>query len=224
MYPSASISGTAAAGYSSGQALKIMEDMAEAKLPSSMGYEWTGMSFQEKKTGGQALFIFALAVIFVYLVLCALYESWTIPMAVILSVPLALLGTAAAVALRGLDVNVYTQIGIVLLIALVCKTAILIIEFAKSKREAGQEILEAAVEAARIRFRPILMTAFTFILGVSPLVIATGAGAASRQALGTAVCGGMIAATILLVLFVPVFYIVSQRMSEKLRKKRKGVA
>jgi hydrophobe/amphiphile efflux-1 (HAE1) family protein len=221
MYPSASISGTAAAGFSSGQALKIMEDMAGSKLPPSMGFEWTGMSFQEKATGGQAMFIFALAVIFVYLVLCAQYESWTIPMAVILSVPLALLGTVAAVALRGTDVNVYTQIGVVLLIALVCKTAILIIEFAKSKREAGEEILDAAVEAARIRFRPILMTAFTFILGVSPLVIATGAGAAGRQALGTAVCGGMIAATGLLVLFVPVFYIVIQRISEKLRQNKR---
>ncbi len=220
MYPSASISGTAAAGYSSGQALKIMEDMAEAKLPPSMGFEWTGMSFQEKASGGQAVFIFALAVIFVYLVLCAQYESWTIPMAVILSVPLALLGTAIAVAVRGLDVNVFTQIGIVLLIALVSKTAILIVEFAKTKRKSGEKIHDAALEAARIRFRPILMTAFTFILGVSPLVIATGAGATGRQALGTAVCGGMIAATVLLVLFVPVFYIVIQRMSERLRRKK----
>ncbi len=217
MYPSASISGSAAPGYSSGQALKLMEDMAGTKLPPSMGFEWTGMSFQEKATGGQATFIFALAVIFVYLVLCAQYESWTIPMAVILTVPLALLGTVVAVAIRGLDVNVYTQIGIVLLIALSCKTAILIVEFAKSKRESGVDISDAALEAASLRFRPILMTAFTFILGVSPLVVATGAGAASRQALGTAVFGGMIAATVLLVLFVPVFYTVIQRISERLR-------
>ncbi len=167
------------------------------------------------------MFIFALAVIFVYLVLCAQYESWSIPMAVILSVPLALLGTVAAVAIRGLDVNVYTQIGIVLLIALACKTSILIVEFAKSKRESGQDLREAALEAARLRFRPILMTAFTLIFGVSPLLIANGAGAASRQALGTAVFGGMIAATMLLVLFVPVFYIVIQRISERLRHKKK---
>ncbi len=220
MYPSASISGSAAPGYSSGQALKLMEDMAGAKLPPSMGFEWTGMSFQEKKTGGQATLIFALAVVFVYLVLCAQYESWTIPMAVILSVPLALLGTVVAVAIRGLDVNVYTQIGVVLLIALVCKTAILIVEFAKSKRESGENISDAALEAARLRFRPILMTAFTFILGVSPLVVATGAGAASRQALGTAVFGGMITATVLSVLFVPVFYTVIQRISERLRSRK----
>lgn len=223
MYPSASISGSAGEGYSSGQALKLMEDMAGAKLPPSMGFEWTGMSFQEKATGGQTTFIFALAVVFVYLVLSAQYESWTIPMAVILSVPLALLGTVMAVAIRGLDVNVYTQIGVVLLIALVCKTAILIVEFAKSKRESGEDISEAALEAARLRFRPILMTAFTFILGVSPLVIATGAGAASRQALGTAVFGGMIAATVLLVFFVPVFYSVIQKISERLRPKKRNV-
>lgn len=219
MYPAAAINGSAASGYSSGEALTLMEQMAKAKLPQSMGFEWTGMSYQEKATGSQAIFIFMLAVVFVYLVLCAQYESWSIPIAVVLSVPLALLGTVIAVAVRGMDVNVYSQIGIVLLVALSCKTAILLVEFAKAQRESGKSIIEAAREAARLRFRPILMTALTFILGVFPLVIASGAGASSRQALGTAVFGGMIAATVLMVVFVPVFYVVIQRCSEWLRSR-----
>ncbi|MGA7877306.1 MAG: multidrug efflux RND transporter permease subunit [Desulfoferrobacter sp.] len=214
LYPSAAINGSAAPGYSSGEALNIMEDMAAAKLPSSMGFEWSGMSYQEKLTSGQAMPIFILAVVFVYLVLCAQYESWSISFAVILVVPLALFGTVAALLVRGMDVNMYTQIGIVLLIGLACKTAILIVEFAKLQRESGKGIEEAALEAARLRFRPILMTGFTFILGVVPLVIASGAGAASRKALGTAVLGGMFAAMALMVVFVPVFYVVIQRFSE----------
>jgi HAE1 family hydrophobic/amphiphilic exporter-1 len=214
MYPAAAISGSAAQGFSSGEALQLMEQMAETKLPASMGFEWTGMSYQEKAIGGQAVGIFALAVLFVYLVLCALYESWSISFAIILVVPLALIGTVAALMARGMDVNMYTQIGIVLLIGLSSKTAILIVEFAKSLRESGKSIREAAMEAARLRFRPILMTAFTFILGVSPLIIASGAGASSRQALGTAVLGGMITATVLMVLLVPVFYVLIQRLSE----------
>ncbi len=214
LYPSAAINGSAAPGYSSGEALNIMEDMAAAKLPSSMGFEWSGMSYQEKLTSGQAMPIFILAVVFVYLVLCAQYESWSISFAVILVVPLALFGTVAALLVRGMDVNMYTQIGIVLLIGLACKTAILIVEFAKLQRESGKGIEEAALEAARLRFRPILMTGFTFILGVVPLVIASGAGAASRKALGTAVLGGMFAAMALMVVFVPVFYVVIQRFGE----------
>ena len=219
MYPSAAIYGSAAPGYSSGDALGLMETMASAKLPQEMGYEWTGMSYQERTSGRQASYIFALAVIFVYLVLCAQYESWSIPVSVILSVPLAVFGTVAAVTLRGMDVNVYTQIGIVLLIALACKTSILIVEFAKTKRASGQEIREAALEAARLRFRPILMTALTFIWGVFPLVIASGAGAGSRQALGTAVFGGMIAATSLLIFFVPAFFVLIQKLSEWVRNR-----
>jgi HAE1 family hydrophobic/amphiphilic exporter-1 len=214
LYPSASINGEAASGYSSGEALKVMEDMAQSKLPGSMGYEWTGMSYQEKRVSGQAVMIFGLAVLLVYLVLAAQYESWTNPAAVILVVPLALLGAVIAVAQRGLDNNVYTQIGIVLLVALASKNAILIVEFARELRAGGKEIREAAVEAARMRFRPILMTSFAFILGVYPLVSAEGAGAASRRALGTAVFGGMITSTFLAVLFVPVFYTALQRLSE----------
>jgi hydrophobic/amphiphilic exporter-1 (mainly G- bacteria), HAE1 family len=219
MYPAAKISGQGTPDTSSGESMAIMEQLADEKLPASMGYEWTGMSYQEKAAAGQTLLVFILAVLFVYLVLCAQYESWSLPLAVILAVPLGLLGTVAAVAVRGMEINVYTQIGIVLLIALTCKTAILIAEFAKSEHEAGQNIFDAALKAALLRFRPILMTAFTFILGVVPLVIATGAGAAGRQALGTAVFGGMIAATALLVLFVPVFYVLVQKTTEKLRPK-----
>lgn len=214
MYPTASITGEASAGVSSGQALTIMEQMATSELPQSMGYDWTGMSYQEKKVGSEAIVIFALAIVLVYLVLAAQYESWTIPAAVIFAVPLALLGTVLAVAARGMDNNVYTQIGIVLLVALASKNAILIVEFAREIRNKGTGIIDSAVEASRLRFRPILMTAFSFILGVIPLVVASGAGAASRQALGTAVCGGMSAATILAVFFVPVFFVVFQSISE----------
>jgi HAE1 family hydrophobic/amphiphilic exporter-1 len=214
LYPSSSITGEAAAGYSSGQALKIMEQMAEQKLPPSMGYDWTAMSYQEKKVGSQAIYVFALAVLLVFFVLAGQYESRLLPVAVILVVPLALLGTVAAIAIRGMDNNIYSQIGIVLIIALASKNAILIVEFARELRTKGRSILEAAVEASRLRFRPILMTSFAFILGIWPLVNATGAGAASRRALGTAVFGGMIAATVLAVFFVPVFYVVVQRLIE----------
>ncbi|MHC5538662.1 efflux RND transporter permease subunit, partial [Singulisphaera rosea] len=189
LYPSASINGSAAPGYSSGQAMNLMEQMAARKLPSGMDSEWTGMSYQEKRVGGQASFVFALAVLMVYLVLAAQYESWLMPAAVILVVPLALLGTVAAVAYRGMDNNIYTQIGIVLIIALASKNAILIVEFARELRGKGRSILDAAIEASRLRFRPILMTSFAFILGIYPLVNATGAGATSRRSLGTAVFG-----------------------------------
>ena len=219
LYPSSSITGEAAAGFSSGQALRLMERMAE-RFPSGVGYEWTGMSYQEKGVGNQAFYVFALAVLLVYLVLAAQYESWLTPVAVILVVPLALLGTVAAVAFRGFDNNIYTQIGIVLIIALASKNAILIVEFSRELRQQGREILDAAVTAARMRFRPILMTSFAFILGIVPLVNAKGAGAASRQALGTAVFGGMLAATVLAVFFVPVFFVVIQRMNEYKRRSR----
>jgi HAE1 family hydrophobic/amphiphilic exporter-1 len=214
MYSAATINGRAAEGYSSGQALNLMEEMASQKLTSAMGFDWTGMSFQEKRVGSQAIYVFGLAVFMVYLVLAAQYESWLLPAAVILVVPLALLGTVIAVAVRGMDNNIYTQIGIVLIIALASKNAILIVEFARELRSKGRSILDAAVEASRLRFRPILMTSFAFILGIWPLVNATGAGAAGRRSLGTAVFGGMLAATVLAVFFVPVFYVLMQRLSE----------
>ncbi|MBI5521547.1 MAG: multidrug efflux RND transporter permease subunit [Desulfarculus sp.] len=215
LYLSASLIGSAAAGFSSGQALDLMEQMAADKLPQSMGFSWTGMSYQEKKAGHQAYFIFAMAVLLVYLVLAAQYESWTTPLAVILVVPLALLGTLVALWLRGMDNNIYTQIGLVLLIALSSKNAILIVEFARELRAQGATISEAALTASRLRFRPILMTSFAFILGVVPLLTASGAGAASQRAVGTAVFGGMIASTVLAVLIVPVFFVVIQGLSER---------
>ncbi len=219
MYPTATVNGSNAPGFSTGQAMTAMEEVAGRALPGSMGAEWTGMSFQEKSAGNPGP-IFALCVILVYLVLCAQYESWTTSFGVILAVPLALLGTVVALMIRYMDNNVYTQIGIVLLIALACKNAILIIEFAVEAREKKSlSIFAAALDAARLRFRPILMTSFAFILGVYPLVIASGAGGASRQALGTAVFGGMIAATFLALLFVPVFYKVIQAGSEKISGK-----
>ena len=214
LYPTASITGQAAPGLSSGQALSLMENMATEKLPVSMGFEWTGVSFQERQVGNEAIVIFALAIFLVFLVLAAQYESWTSPAAVILVVPLAVLGTIAALIARNFDNNVYTQVGIVLLIGLASKNAILIVEFAKVEREKGKSIMEAAAEAAKLRFRPILMTAISSIAGFMPLVIAAGAGAASRQAVGTAVVGGMIAATVMSLMFTPVFYLVMQRLSE----------
>ncbi len=215
MYPTATLTGSPAPGFSSGEAMQAMEQVASNVLPASMGSEWTGMSYQEQNAGNPGP-VFALCIVLVYLVLCAQYESWSISIGVILSVPLALLGTVAALMIRQMDNNVYTQIGIVLLIALACKNAILIIEFAVEAREKkGMSIFDSAMDAARLRFRPILMTSFAFILGVYPLVIASGAGGASRQALGTAVFGGMIAATFLAVLFVPVFYKVIQSSSER---------
>lgn len=214
LYRTASITGGAAAGISSGETLQTMEQIADQVLPRSMGFEWTGIAFQEKRISGEGLVVFALAVLLVYLVLAAQYESWLLPLAVILVVPLGLLGVVAAIHVRAMDNNVYTQIGIVLIIGLASKNAILIVEFARELRLKGRSIRDAAVEAAQMRFRPILMTSFAFILGVMPLVWARGAAAASRQALGTAVCGGMITSTVLAVFFVPVFYVSIQNWIE----------
>ena len=220
MYPTASVSGSAAPGYSSGDALELMEATAAQVLPESMGYDWTGMSFQEKRIGNEAVFVFGFAVLLVYLVLAAQYESWILPLAVIFVVPLGLLGAIAALAIRGMDVNIFTQIGIVLIIGLASKNAILVVEFAHDRRKAGLSIREAAIAGAAMRFRPIVMTSFAFILGVVPLVFAEGAGAAGQQALGTAVFGGMIAATLLSVFFVPVFYVIFQNIDETLRRRK----
>ncbi len=216
MFPSSTITGQPAPGYSSGQAVATMESLSDRVLPTGMGYEWSGVTYQQIKAGAMAPIIFSLAVVFVYLFLAAQYESWSIPLAVLFSVPLAIMGAMLATWVRGLDNNIYTQIGLVLLIGLSAKSAILIVEFAKQRRAEGLSIAEAATEAARLRFRAILMTAFSFILGVVPLVVASGAGAASRQSLGTAVFGGMCAATILGVFFIPVLYTVVQWVSERL--------
>jgi HAE1 family hydrophobic/amphiphilic exporter-1 len=214
LYPSATIIGNAADGFSSGQALDIMDQIGAQTLPKGTGYEWTAMSYQEKTVGSQIYVVFGLALLLVYFVLAAQYESWILPFAVILAVPLALLGVDGALTLQGAADNLYTQIGLVLLIALASKNAILIVEYARQQRAAGRNIHDAAVEAARLRFRPIIMTSFAFILGVFPLVIATGAGAASRRSIGIAVFSGMIASTCLAVVFVPSFYVVLQRVEE----------
>ncbi|MDR7143920.1 efflux RND transporter permease subunit [Rhizobium sp. BE258] len=223
LYPTATIVGGAAAGFSSGQSLDVMEQIADRTLPPGAGFEWTALSYQEKTVGGQIYFVFALAMLLVYFVLAGQYESWILPLAVLLAVPLALLGTVGALSAAGVANNLYTQIGLILLIALASKNAILIVEYAREKRAEGMEILEAAVEAARLRFRPILMTSFAFILGVLPLVLASGAGASARKSIGISVFSGMIASTCLAVLFVPSFYVVLQRF-EEYRKRRTNTA
>ena len=221
LYPTASITGAAAPGSSSGQALNLMEQLASQKLPSSMGFEWTGMSYQEKKVGSEAIMVFALAIVLVFLVLAAQYESWSNPAAVIMVVPLAVLGTVVALLMKGTANNVYTQVGVVLLIGMASKNAILIVEFAMAEREKGKGILDAVVDAAKLRFRPILMTSIASVAGFMPLVVASGAGAASQQAIGTAVVGGMIAATFMSLLFTPVFFVVMQKLSGRRKKKPK---
>jgi HAE1 family hydrophobic/amphiphilic exporter-1 len=216
LYPSAAIVGSPAPGFSSGEAIALMDQIADQRLPPGTGFEWTAMSYQENVVGNQLLYVFALAILLVYLCLAGQYESWVLPLAVILAVPLALIGPAAALGAVGLANNLYTQIGLMLLIALGAKNAILIVEVAREARLIeGKPIAEAAVEAARTRFRPILMTSFAFILGVVPLVTATGAGANARVSLGLAVFSGMIASTCLAVLFVPSFFTVLQRFEER---------
>jgi len=192
-----------------------MEDIAGRGLPASMGYEWTGQALQEKQAAAGVLLIFGLSLLLVFLVLSAQYESWSLPLAVLLAVPLGLLGVGAGAFVRGFDNNVYTQIGVVLLIALISKNAILIVEFAREKRREGMNPAEAAIESARLRFRPILMTAVSFVLGTAPLVVASGAGAGARTALGTAVFTGMVVATVLGVFFTPVLYRLVQGTSER---------
>jgi HAE1 family hydrophobic/amphiphilic exporter-1 len=215
LYPSSSIIGLPAAGFSSGEAIRLMEENAAATLPPGTGSEWTAMSYQEKIVGSQMYFVFAMALLLVYLVLAGQYESWYAPLSVILSVPLALTGPVLVLELLRIDNNLYTQIGVILLIALSAKNAILIVEVAREHRvHENKPLLEAAVDAARARFRPILMTSFAFILGVAPLVIATGAGASARKSIGITVFSGMIASTCLAVLFVPSLFVVVQRFEE----------
>jgi HAE1 family hydrophobic/amphiphilic exporter-1 len=215
LYPAASVIGRPAPGFSSGQALTTMEHIADNNLPLGMNYDWTGLSYQEKLIGGQAYFIFALSITLVFLVLAGQYESWTDPAAVVLTVPMALVGVIIALLVRGFPTDLYTQIGLVLMIALAAKNAILIVEFARELKAEGMSASEAAVEAARRRFRPILMMSIAFILGVVPLMTAGGAGAASQQALGTVVFGGMVASTMLAIPFVPVFYLLMDALSDR---------
>ncbi|MBV8046714.1 MAG: efflux RND transporter permease subunit [Paludibacterium sp.] len=208
MYPTATLNGAAAPGYSSGQALAAMEDVAAEVLPQGVGYEWTALSYQEKLVGSSVIVVFGLAILLVYLVLAGQYESWWLPVPVILAVPMSLVGTVSVLWVVGLANNIYVQIGLVLLIALSAKNAILIVEVAQEMRHEGHDLVHAALEGSRRRFRPILMTSFAFILGVAPLVLAKGAGAAARVSIGLTVFSGMLASTVLAVAFVPVLYVV----------------
>ncbi|HQT80125.1 MAG TPA: efflux RND transporter permease subunit, partial [Rhodopila sp.] len=208
------------------EALGLMDQIAQADLPAGTASEWTAMSYQEKVVGGQMYMVFGLGILLVYLVLAGQYESWLAPVSVILAVPLALLGPVITLGALGVDNNLYTQIGLMLLIALGAKNAILIVEVAREQRLLlGATILDAAVKAAITRLRPILMTSFAFILGVVPLVLATGAGANARKSIGISVATGMLASTCLAVLFVPCFFVVMQRLEEWLkRRKTRAVA
>jgi multidrug efflux pump subunit AcrB len=213
------ILGSPAPGVSSGQAINTMEKVAADTLPAGYGYEWTGTTYQQKLAQGHEGVIFGFATVLVFLCLAALYESWSIPLAVLLSLPLGLFGALLAVYLRDFPYDIYTQIGIVTLIGLAAKNAILIVEFAKESHQRDlMPVREAALHAAKLRLRPILMTSFAFILGVVPLFVATGAGAASRRSLGTAVFGGMLAATLLAIFFVPVQYYVVETFVERRKK------
>ncbi|MGI2032132.1 multidrug efflux RND transporter permease subunit [Rhizobium panacihumi] len=213
-YPSIRIAGQAGPGYSSGDAIAEMERLAN-QLPSGFGYEWTGQSLQEIQSGSQAPALIALSILFVFLLLSALYESWSIPLSVMLVVPLGVIGSVAAVTLRGMPNDVYFLVGLITIIGLSAKNAILIIEFAKDLRAEGMSVFDATVEAAHLRFRPILMTSLAFTLGVVPMAIATGASAASQNAIGTGVLGGMISATILAIFFVPAFFVFIMRLFSK---------
>ena len=217
MYKSVAVNGNNAPGYSSGQAIEVMEELADTALPDGFGFEWTGLTYQQLKAGNVAPLAFGLSLLFVFLVLAALYESWVMPFMILLTIPLGLLGAVGALMLMGLDLDVYGQIGLVMLIGLVAKNAILIVEFAKELRDKGHGIMESAMTAARLRLRPILMTALAFIIGLMPLAVATGAGAGSRRSLGTAVVGGLAFATVMIV-FVPVIYV----LLEKLREGKSG--
>jgi multidrug efflux pump len=221
LYPAAEIDGMAAPGYSQGQAIKIMDQLAAETLPDGFATEWTTLAFQQIRAGNTAMFAFVLAVVFVFLVLAAQYESLTLPLAVIMIVPMCLVAAITGVILRGQDNNILTQVGFVVLIGLAAKNAILIVEFARQLEDQGRNRWDAAVEATRLRLRPILMTSFAFILGVTPLVWAIGAGAELRQTLGTAVFSGMIGVTAFGLIFTPVFYVIARWIAQ-LGSRRRG--
>src|SRR5262249_14731700 len=206
MFPAAEINGDTVPGVSSGRAIATMERLARQVLPSGMGFEWTDLAYQQISAGNVAIFVFPLCVLLVFLMLAALYENWSMPLAVILIVPMCLLCAIMGVSLRGLDNNILTQVGFVVLVGLACKNAILIVEFARTAQETGQDRFSAVLEACRLRLRPILMTSFAFILGVIPMVLAEGPGAEMRQALGTSVFSGMLGVTCFGLLLTPVLY------------------
>jgi len=215
VYRAVQVQGAAAPGYSSGQALDALEEVAHEVLPREFGYDWSELSYQERHASRGTGPIFALSLAFVFLILAALYESWSLPFSVLLSVPVAVFGAFLGLLLRHLDFDVYAQIGVVMLIGLAAKNAILIVEFAKARREQGKDAVEAALEGARLRLRPILMTSFAFILGCVPLWIASGAGGASRRILGTVVVAGMLAATLLATFLLPMLFVAVDRLATR---------
>jgi HAE1 family hydrophobic/amphiphilic exporter-1 len=220
VYRAAQVTGTAAPGYSSGQALDALEQVAKATLPADVSYDWSDLAFQERKAAGNAPRLFALSLIFVFLILAALYESWSLPFSVLLSVPVAIVGAFVGLLMRRFDFDVYAQVGVIMLIGLAAKNAILIVEFAKARSEEGKDLVTAALEGAQLRLRPILMTSFAFILGCSPLWIAAGAGGASRRILGTVVVSGMIAATLLGIFLIPLLYVEVEKLATRRSRAR----
>jgi multidrug efflux pump subunit AcrB len=220
IYPAAELDGAAAPGFSQGQAIATMEKLAAETLPAGFSYEWTTLAYQQIRAGSTAMFAFVLAVVFVFLVLAAQYESLTLPLAVIMIVPMCLIASITGVILRGQDNNILTQVGFIVLIGLAAKNAILIVEFAKQLEEHGRDRYQAAKEAAELRLRPILMTSLAFILGVVPLAVAVGAGAELRQALGTAVVFGMIGVTFFGLVFTPAFYVAVRWLEDLVMRRR----
>jgi multidrug efflux pump subunit AcrB len=223
-YLSAEINGGPAPGYSTGQAQAAIEKILEETLPNGLKYEWTELTYQEILAGNSAIYIFPLCVLLVFLVLAALYESWTLPLAIILIVPMGLLSAIAGVWLSGGDNNIFTQIAFFVLVGLACKNAILIVEFAKIRQDAGLDAVSAAIEATRLRLRPIVMTSLAFIMGVVPLVLASGAGAEMRHAIGIAVFAGMLGVTLFGLFLTPVFYVLIQLLAQRLRRNRSAPA
>jgi multidrug efflux pump subunit AcrB len=224
LYPAAELDGAAAPGYSQGEAIQVMDKLAAEALPAGFTFEWTTLAFQQLRAGNTALFAFVLAVVFVFLVLAAQYESLTLPLAVILIVPMCLIAAITGVVLRGQDNNILTQVAFIVLIGLAAKNAILIVEFARQLEAQGRDRYAAAAEAARLRLRPILMTSLAFIFGVMPLVWAVGAGAELRQTLGIAVFAGMIGVTMFGLIFTPVFYVACRRLADLGARSRPGLA